>query len=89
MLQREVSTKPSAGRTHRGDVEIVECAVDRPPRAHRWIQIGGDFLALQRWLFSVVEILFAQVVADVDQFRHREHSRTFMPWAPQQVRQPL
>jgi hypothetical protein len=80
VLERDVAAEAATRRAHLGIGEVVVRAVDGARLANGGIQVRGDLLLLERRFFCVVQVLFAQLVADVDQFSHRRESRPLEPF---------
>ena len=77
VLQGHVAPEPAAGRAHARILKIVAAPVGRARLANGRIEIRRrqHGLSLERRLLGVVQVLLAQLVADLDELPVRKKAR--------------
>ena len=81
VLQRHVAPEAAADRAHARILQIVAGPVGRARFANGRIEIGRGRhgLFLERRFLGIVQVLLAQLVADLDQLRVGKKARQLIP----------
>jgi hypothetical protein len=79
VIERHVATKAAADRSHRGIEEVVVGAISRAAVAHLGIELRGWIGALEQRILRIVQILLAEVLANLAETHHGEQPRHLVP----------